>query len=97
MDTTELLKKENGLIKPIKERKKHDRFNGMPEEEVVKRTLPDHLTPNLDIVIVSTNIHLVQLNQDGTRGRLRLELRADSLFASNSRTGTYSIPKANSW
>lgn len=36
----------------IKERKKHDRFNGMPEEEVSKRTLPDHLTSNLDIIIV---------------------------------------------
>lgn len=55
MEPTELLKKENGLLKPIKERKKHDRFNGMPEEEVVKRTLPDHLTPNLDIVIIGTN------------------------------------------
>lgn len=39
--------------KVYKERKKHDRFNGMPEEEVSKRTLPDHLTDNLDIVIVS--------------------------------------------
>jgi hypothetical protein len=39
--------------RPVKERKKHDRFNGMPEEEVTKRTLPDHLTSNLDIVIVS--------------------------------------------
>lgn len=39
--------------RPVKERKKHDRFNGMPEEEVTKRTLPDHLTGNLDIVIVS--------------------------------------------
>lgn len=38
--------------RPSKERKKHDRFNGMPEEEVTKRTLPDHLTNNLDIVIV---------------------------------------------
>lgn len=37
----------------VKERKKHDRFNGMPEEEVAKRTLPDHLTEHLDIVIVS--------------------------------------------
>lgn len=37
----------------VKERKKHDRFNGMPEEEVSKRTLPDHLTTNLDIIIVS--------------------------------------------
>lgn len=37
----------------VKERKKHDRFNGMPEEEVSKRTLPDHLATNLDIIIVS--------------------------------------------
>uniref|UniRef100_A0A146LLE1 Uncharacterized protein n=1 Tax=Lygus hesperus TaxID=30085 RepID=A0A146LLE1_LYGHE len=44
--------KEPGM-KMVKERKKHDRFNGMPEEEVSKRTLPDHLTQNLDIVIVS--------------------------------------------
>lgn len=36
----------------VKERKKHDRFNGMPEEEVSKRTLPDHLATNLDIIIV---------------------------------------------
>lgn len=42
-----------GIARPIKERKKHDRFNGMPEEEVSKRTLPDHLTENLDIIIVS--------------------------------------------
>lgn len=39
--------------RPVKERKKHDRFNGMPEDEVTKRTLPDHLTENLDIIIVS--------------------------------------------
>lgn len=37
-----------------KERKKHDRFNGMSEEEVCRRTLPDHLDTNLDVVIVST-------------------------------------------
>ncbi|KAL0268306.1 UNVERIFIED_CONTAM: hypothetical protein PYX00_010301 [Menopon gallinae] len=55
MDTAELIKKENGSLKPVKERKKHDRFNGMPEEEVVKRTLPDHLTTNLDIVIIGIN------------------------------------------
>lgn len=41
------------IMRPIKERKKHDRFNGMPEEEVSKRTLPDHLTNNLDIIIVN--------------------------------------------
>ncbi|KRT79481.1 hypothetical protein AMK59_6363 [Oryctes borbonicus] len=45
----------NGIPRPIKERKKHDRFNGMPEEEVSKRTLPDHLTPNLDIIIIGIN------------------------------------------
>ena len=43
-----------GYIK-AKERKKHDRFNGMSEEEIVKRILPDHLCENLDIVIVSVN------------------------------------------
>lgn len=49
----------NGSIpRPIKERKKHDRFNGMPEEEVSKRTLPDHLTTNLDIIIVSTAAYI---------------------------------------
>jgi len=36
-----------------KERKRHDRFNGLSESEVSQRTLPDHLTSNLDIVIVS--------------------------------------------
>lgn len=45
--------KDASTAKIVKERKKHDRFNGMPEEEVSKRTLPDHLTQNLDIVIVS--------------------------------------------
>lgn len=43
------------LTKPVvtKERKKHDRFNGLTDEEVSKRTLPDYLTENLDIIIVS--------------------------------------------
>ena len=40
-------------LKEKKPRRKVDRFNGMPEEEVVKRTLPDILEHNLDIVIVS--------------------------------------------
>lgn len=47
-----------GIPRPIKERKKHDRFNGMPEEEVSKRTLPDHLAANLDIIIVSFFSHI---------------------------------------
>jgi hypothetical protein len=46
--------KDDKFVPIFKERKKHDRFNGMPEEEVSKRTLPDHLALNLDIVIVST-------------------------------------------
>lgn len=44
----------SGIVRPVKERKKHDRFNGMSEEEVSRRTLPDHLAENLDIIIVST-------------------------------------------
>ena len=36
---------------PVK--KKRDRFHGMPEDEVAKRLLPDHLAEDLDIVIVS--------------------------------------------
>ncbi|XP_059491118.1 uncharacterized protein LOC132205822 isoform X2 [Neocloeon triangulifer] len=49
------LKKKIKEEKTVKERKKHDRFNGMPEEEVSKRTLPDHLTENLDIIIIGIN------------------------------------------
>lgn len=36
-----------------KGRRKHDKFNGMSEEEVIQRFLPDQLTFNLDVVIVS--------------------------------------------
>lgn len=36
-----------------KVRRKVDRFKGMSEEEVMKKTLPDILIPNLDYVIVS--------------------------------------------
>lgn len=53
--------KDDKFIPIFKERKKHDRFNGMPEEEVSKRTLPDHLALNLDIVIVSTTLFSVKL------------------------------------
>lgn len=38
----------------VKKKRKVDRFKGMPEEEVITRLLPDHLAPNLDIVIVRT-------------------------------------------
>ncbi|CAL4160182.1 unnamed protein product [Meganyctiphanes norvegica] len=36
-------------------RKKFDRFDGVPEEEVEKMLLPDRLTHNLDIVIIGIN------------------------------------------
>ena len=36
-----------------KPRKKHNRFNGMSEEEVAKRILPDLLAEGLQILIVS--------------------------------------------
>lgn len=40
----------------VKVKKKRDRFHGMPEEEVAKRTLPDLLVPDLDICIVSSAV-----------------------------------------
>lgn len=49
------------LVMKPKERKKHDRFNGMSEAEVIQRTIPDHLCDNLDIVIVSCKFRTVQL------------------------------------
>jgi len=33
-------------------RKKRDRFDGLTEDEVLTRTLPDHLAYDLDILIV---------------------------------------------
>ncbi|XP_064486541.1 G/T mismatch-specific thymine DNA glycosylase-like isoform X2 [Ornithodoros turicata] len=47
--------KQERITDTFKQRKKIDRFEGMPEEEVAKRTLPDHLVPNLDIVIIGIN------------------------------------------
>ena len=56
--------------KPMKKpRRKHNRFNGMSEEEVMKRLLPDLLVPDLDILIVSIHrqtadppaLHVTQL------------------------------------
>ncbi|KAA0724430.1 G/T mismatch-specific thymine DNA glycosylase [Triplophysa tibetana] len=38
-----------------KVRRKVDRFKGMSEEEVMKKTLPDILIPNLDYVIIGIN------------------------------------------
>jgi len=37
-------------------KRKRDRFKGMSEDEVLMRMLPDHLVPNLDIVIVSVTV-----------------------------------------
>ncbi|ODM88151.1 G/T mismatch-specific thymine DNA glycosylase [Orchesella cincta] len=42
-------------VMDAKERKRHDRFNGLSEEEVSRKTLPDHITPNLDILMVGIN------------------------------------------
>jgi TDG/mug DNA glycosylase family protein len=36
----------------VKQRKKQNRFNGLTEEELSKRLLPDLLVPDLDILIV---------------------------------------------
>ncbi|KAK8787957.1 hypothetical protein V5799_022260 [Amblyomma americanum] len=47
--------KQEKITDTFKQRKRIDRFEGMPEEEVAKRTLPDHLVPNLDIVIIGIN------------------------------------------
>ena len=56
-------------------KKKRDRFKGMSEDEVLMRMLPDHLVPNLDIVIVSdvldcrifcTSVHIFSSNFDET-------------------------------
>ena len=47
------IKQENiTSMMPVK--KKRDRFNGMTEEEVLQRTLPDHLVSGLDIIIVGS-------------------------------------------
>lgn len=50
---TDVKVKQEKITGKLTVRKKRDRFNGMPEEEVLARTLPDHMAPNLDIVIVS--------------------------------------------
>ncbi|XP_043210277.1 basic proline-rich protein-like isoform X2 [Amphibalanus amphitrite] len=44
---------------PNKPRKKHDRFNGLTEEQLSQLTLPDHLAPGLDIVFIGINPGLV--------------------------------------
>ena len=43
-----------------KERKKHNRFNGMSDEEVAKKILPDLITPDLDILIVSIRSQVME-------------------------------------
>merc|ERR1719450_1900413 len=45
---------EDGKVEK-KQRRKHNRFNGMSEEEVMKRLLPDLIVPDLDILIVGIN------------------------------------------
>ena len=58
-DATNADDKAKAVKKP---RRKHNRFNGMPEEEVAKRLLPDHIAQDLDILIVSRDIRYCVLN-----------------------------------
>ena len=44
--------KQGKITDTMKPKKKIDRFNGMSEEEVAKKTLPDHIKENLDVLIV---------------------------------------------
>ena len=52
-DEDDLKAEELDGAKDKKPRRKHNRFNGLAEEEVMKRHLPDLICPNLDILIVS--------------------------------------------
>ena len=42
----------NDHIKVEKKKRTIDRFNGTPKEELMKRSLPDHIKPGLDILII---------------------------------------------
>lgn len=53
LTTTPLVKKNGQLSDGFKpEKKKAIRFDGFPEEEIFNRRVPDHLAPNLDILMV---------------------------------------------
>ena len=62
-DTGKTTEKQTKITDVFKEQKKKDaqkkrmlnRFNGMSEEEVAKRGLPDYLKDNLDIVFIGIN------------------------------------------
>lgn len=56
--------KQEKITEHLTVKKKRDRFNGMPEEEVVLRLLPDHLMENLDIVIVREGVDWMLLKID---------------------------------
>lgn len=45
--------KQEKITDTFKVKRKVDRFNGVPEADILAKTLPDILTFNLDIVIVS--------------------------------------------
>ncbi len=58
----------DGGGKPLKkQRRKQNRFNGLSEEELAKRLLPDLLLPNLDILIVSLLFYQITLVASGIR------------------------------
>jgi len=50
---TEKAMKQEKMTDFAPEKKKRDRFHGLSEDEVLLRLLPDHLAPDLDIIIVS--------------------------------------------
>ena len=52
---------------PKKKAKKQSRFNGISEEELSKRLLPDLIQPDLDILIVSGIVwnFLDEINEGG--------------------------------
>jgi len=51
--------KQEKLTDVCQVRKKRDRFNGLTENEVLAKTLPDHLAYDLDIIIVRFIRHIL--------------------------------------
>ena len=49
------VEEEEEAAEPKKRRRQVNRFNGMSEEEVAKRGLPDYLKEGLDVVFIGIN------------------------------------------
>ena len=52
---TDNFKKAKKTKEPTKPKRVNNRFNGMSEEEIAKKGLPDYLKPGLDIVFIGIN------------------------------------------